>query len=385
MSVAVKRAGDGAATIAPLLRSAFRRLRGRLDMALQPDTAFLEWAYRQLLGREIDQDGLNYYREALRRGETRGTVLLSLATSEEFVRRHARVDAPPLPSLRGARPERYRREIDLTTNQPLWVFEAEGPGDIDWLEGEILANGYYEQPGVWNLGVDVDKRVMAEIVASLAPRRALELGCAAGAVIECLRDLGIEAEGVEISARAAERAPAGIRSSIHTGDLLDIALPRPFDVTFGLDVFEHLNPNRLERYLSRLAALTCEGGYLFANVPAFGEDPVFGTVFPFYVGSWRQDADLGRPFGRLHADQLGYPLHGHLVWADAGWWVRRFEAAGLRREPAIEKALHAKYDAYMDKRSLARKAYFVFSKGATQERNHAVAESIRNSPSKALA
>jgi hypothetical protein len=30
----------------------------------------------------------------------------------------------------------------------------------------ILSHAYYEQPGVWNLGVDFDKRVMAEIVAA---------------------------------------------------------------------------------------------------------------------------------------------------------------------------------------------------------------------------
>jgi hypothetical protein len=371
--------------MAPLLRRVFRRLRGRLDLALPSDTAFLERAYREVLGREIDQDGLNYYKKRLSQGERRGAVLLSLATSTEFLQRHSTSAIPALPSLRAARPERYRREIDLTTGRPIWVFDASGPHDIDWLEDQILANGYYDQPGVWNLGVDVDKRVMAEIVALLGPGRALEVGCAAGAVLQCLADVGIEAEGIELSARIVEGAPAAIRSSIHVGDPLAVDLPKPFDVTFGLDVFEHLNPRRLDRYLSRLAALTCDGGYVFVNVPAFGEDPVFGSVFPLYVESWRRDAAQGQPFGRLHADELGYPLHGHLIWANAAWWVRRFEAAGLRREPAIERELHARYDAYMDKRSLARKAYFVFSKGATPERNRAVVERIGRSSSKALA
>ena len=87
------------------------------------------------------------------------------------------------------------------------VFEAETAADIDWLERAIIDYGYYEKPGVWVLDVDADKRVVAEIIAAFAPARALELGCAAGAVLQCLLDYGVVAEGVEISAMAIARAP----------------------------------------------------------------------------------------------------------------------------------------------------------------------------------
>jgi SAM-dependent methyltransferase len=365
------------------MKRLYRRLLGRLSPVLLSDTAFVERAYREVLGREADQDGLDFYRSRLGEGESRTSVLLGLATSEEFARRFAR-PAPRLPNLRDRRSDRYRREVDLTTGQPVWVFGSTGPSDLDWLESQILENGYYEEPGVWNLGIDVDKRVMAEIVGSFAPERALELGCAAGAVLECLRLEGVRAEGVEISASAADQAPAEVRSLIHRGDLLALDLPADYDVVFGLDVFEHLNPNRLDAYLERLVGLTREGGYVFCNVPAFGDDPVFGTVFPLYLEAWRHEGAAARAFSALHVDDLGYPLHGHLIWAESAWWVGRFEAQGLRRETGLERALHAKYDRYMDKRSRARKAFYVFSKAADPARTKEILERIGAEPSKAL-
>jgi hypothetical protein len=360
-----------------------RRLVERLAGAFQPDTAFLEDAYRQILGREADQDGLNYYGALLSEGTSRTAVLMSLVSSEEFVN-NLRPREVALPDLRTRRPECYRSSVDRTTGQSIPVFEAAGPSDYDWLEAQIVQNGYYERPGVWNLGVDTDKRVMAEIVASFEPERALELGCAAGAVIECLEGLGVPAEGIEISAMAVARASPIVRPRIRTGDLLALDLPASYEMVFGLDVFEHLNPNRMDSYVERLAAITRAGGYLFCNIPAFGSDPVFGTVFPLYLDRWEREAAAGRHFSTLHVDDLGYPLHGHLIWADTAWWEGRFQAQGFRRESEIEGALHRKYDAYMDKRSRARKAYYVFSKEGDPGRRRDVIERIRAEASRAL-
>jgi len=157
-----------------------------------------------------------------------------------------------------------------------------------------------------------------------------------------------------------------------------------YDMVFGLDVFEHLNPNRIDVYLARLASITRPDAYLFCNIPAFGPDPVFGTVFPFYIDGWERDAAAGRLFSTIHVDDLGYPIHGHLTWADARWWVKRFEACAFRREVQIERALHLKYDRYMKKRSPARRAYFVFSKGPSAERCAAVIQRIAAEPSRVL-
>ena len=366
-----------------MARKLLARINGRFGLALSSDRAFVERAYRDVLQREADQDGLRFYLGLLRDGHSRMAVLLSLARSEEFAGKLAPRAAAP--DIRRLRPSAYHADVDTRTGAALLVFEHDSPEGFDWLESMILEHGYYEQPGVWGFEVDTDKRVMAEVVAALGPRTALELGCASGAVMRCLDELGVRAEGVEISAMAVARAAPEVRPRIHHGDLLGVPLAGSYDVVFGLDVFEHLNPNRLDEYLARVAAAAASGGHVFANVPAFGADPVFGTVFPFYLGGWQEDAAAGRVFTKLHVDEQGFPLHGHLVWADWAFWVSRFERHGLRRAVDVEAALHRRYDGYFEKRSPARKSFFVFSRQADPARDRELAARIDAAPSRVLA
>jgi uncharacterized protein DUF4214/methyltransferase family protein len=366
------------------MRNFVRRVRDRLGPALQSDTEFIETAYLKVLGRPPDRAGLAHYRAALRNGLGRTDLLIALVHSDEYTARltaAARAQAGP----RALRPERYRDMIDRTNGHVISVFEIEEPTDYDWLETRILEDGYYEKPGVWNLEIDTDKRVVAEMVASFAPPRALELGCASGAVIDCLLDYGVKAEGLDISWSALAQASPRVRWAVHHGDLMSFESPAPYDLVYGLDVFEHLNPNRLDAYVARMFHITSAGGYVFCNIPAFGSDPVFGTVFPYYIDGWEADAASGLPFSRLHVDAKGYPIHGHLTWADVRWWADRFEQAGFTREPEIERHLHAKYDEYMSRITPARRAYYVFSKTASAGSRSSIVDRIASQPSRALA
>lgn len=259
--------------------------------------------------------------------------------------------------------------VILKTNEhspddTLLAFEVSEGSDFDLMERVIVENGYYEVPHVWPLRVDRDKRVMAEIVASLNQGgRVLELGCASGAVLEGLAVRGIDFAGVDISHLAKQQASRIVRGHIHVGDVLSVELDAGFDTIFGLDIFEHLNPNKLDAYLTRLRSLLGDGGLLFANIPGFGEDPVFGEIFPRYLPEWDADAAAGRPFHFLHVGHDGYPISGHLIWAESGWWVDQFAKADLLRRPLIEVALHRKYDGYMIAHSPARRSFYVFSAG----------------------
>ena len=360
------------------------RVKGRLGPVLQSDRAFVESAYQRILGRPADRDGMQTYLAALRNGMGRMDLLLELAHSEELTLKlaeTARARAGP----RRLRPDRYREMVDRTNGRVIPVFEAESPTDFDWLETRILEDNYYEKPGVWNLEIDLDKRVIAEMVAAFAPARPLELGCASGTVIECLLDLGVTAEGLDISVMALNRASPRIRAQLRHGDLLALDLRTTYDVVFGLDIFEHLNPNRLDTYIERIAQIATADGFVFCNIPAFGRDPVFGTVFPYYIDGWEADAAAGRPFDRLHVDEMGYPLHGHLTWADTAWWAERFERVGLSREPDIEHAFHAKYDRYMRRVTPARVSYYVFAKNPSADRRREIVQRISATPSRALA
>jgi hypothetical protein len=357
--------------------SLIRYVRARLESLLVSDDAFVDRAFREILGRDADQGGLEFYRRVLRQGRGRTSVLLEIMRSEEFRNTLAPPAPSALPNLVVQRPERYRRTIDRSNGNSILVFDVASASDLDWLERAILDHGYYEAPGVWVLDVDFDKRVVAELLSAFAPAAALELGCASGAVLQCLDEAGVVgSEGVEISAMAIARAADGVRPRIHHGDLLSLPLEKRYDLLFGLDVFEHLNPNKLDAYIRRIAGVTTEDAYLFCNIPAFGADAVFGTVFPFYVDGWSDDAAAGRSFRSIHVDDLGYPIHGHLAWGDAGWWTRQFEQAGFTRDDDIERALHRKYGAYMEKRSPARRALFVFGKDASAARRAAILQRI---------
>ncbi len=346
------------------------------------DAEFLEALYTMLLGREVDAPGRASWLAALSSGTDRRSVVGSLAGSDEHLNRVGR-EFRSLTDLTSLRPERYRT-ITGDDGETERVFVARGADDFDWLEAAILDHGYYEQPGVWSFGADLDKQVMAEVMGWFEPSLALDLGCASGAVIECLLRLGYRAEGVEISELAIDKAAPSVRDSIHRGDLLDLELGQRFDLVFGLDIFEHLNPNRIDRYLDAIADLLLDGGFVFANIPVFGDDPGFGTTFPVRFPEWRRDQARGAHFAAVPVDDHGYPLLGHLIWADSPWWVRRFGAVGLQRQLSIERALHRRYDDFLRRTFPGRLGFYVFSKRVEPGAIEAVVRRIDEAPDSEL-
>jgi SAM-dependent methyltransferase len=342
------------------------------------DLEFISDLYREVLGRDADPSGRAWLEALLRSGMSRQSVATTLAISDESLNRQL-AQRTYIRDLRELRPESFRQVV-TTDGVPIEVFHAASPEDFDWLESAILELGYYEKPGIWSLAVDDDKRRMAQVLSSFRPRRALELGCSSGAVLECLDKLGFYGEGIEISTMAIQRAHPDIRPRIHRGDLLEAKLDAGYDLVYALDVFEHFNPNRLGAYLDRIAELTTPGGFLFVNSPAFGRDAVWGEVFPLYIPSWRADVAAGRPFRDLHVDKDGYPHHGHLIWASPDWWIGQFEKAGFRREAVIERAVHTAYDSDFEREAIARKAFFVFSYEVSPDRIASVAAEAANTP-----
>ncbi|HEX6538884.1 MAG TPA: methyltransferase domain-containing protein [Candidatus Dormibacteraeota bacterium] len=367
-------AGEAAATVIKLLRRARGVLAEVISRAdLRSNEAFVDQAYRMVLHRPADRSGSAHYVAMLRAGASRNEVLIRLALSEESMNR-VLADSFTIQNLCELRPASYA-DVPNGDGGTTRVFTVREPGDFDWLERCILEYDYYEKPGIWTLGIDDDKRTMAELLSRFRPQRALEIGCSSGAVLACLGDRGVPAEGVEISAAAIRRAPAAVRPNIHRGDLLTLDLQQPYDLVFGLDIFEHFNPNRLDTYIQRVAELTEPGGFVFANVPTYGEDPVYGTIWAPHLQSWQDDLRLNRLFQQIEVDDDGYPLHGHLVWAGSRWWEERFGSAGLRREPDIERALHTRFDKVL-RATPARMAFYVFSRDAPSGRVHEVIDQV---------
>lgn len=353
---------------------------GRVNVDRLSDEEFLDYIYKRFLGREPDPVGKAHQLKFLRAGNSRAALVLNITEAPEFVYKivwnniHAYIKVLP---IQDERPDQYQILGNLSGTEKSWFFRIKEETDFDWLERKIIDNGYYERPGVWSFIVDEDKRMMADVAAEFDPRSVLDIGCANGAVLKCLQDKGISGEGVEISRLALDKAIPEVRDAIHHGDLLSLPLPHRFDVVLGLDIFEHLNPNKLDAYISRIINLVEDGGYLYTNIPAYGKDGSFGEIFKIDYQAWEEDVTAQRYFRDIPVDGYGYPKNGHIICADTAWWTSQFERAGFQREIEIELALHQKYDEAMEKISRARRSFYVFSKSADPNKKSAVLRKLQ--------
>lgn len=182
-------------------------------------------------------------------------------------------------------------------------------------------------------------------------RRVLDVGCARGYLVEVLRELGVEAEGCDISAYAVAHPTGGARGHLHVADPA-AGLPWPdgtFDVVTCLEILEHLRPEGVPRVLGELRRV-CRG-VVYATIPSIGAnneagpDGHFeGKVRPERLAHYHQ---LGRaydgpvPYDDLARDADGEPVEGHLTIASFGWWTRAFAAAGFERRPDAECRIYA--------------------------------------------
>jgi hypothetical protein len=275
---------------------------------------------------------------------------------------------PPLPSIQAERPERYFRSGEFL------VFNAAEERDFDWLEQRILSDGFYEQPGPWGYGVDKDKTVLAAFVAALGVRELLEVGCGDGGALLCADRLGVKISGLDISAYARSLANPRVRRKIRVGDLLEVDLPKT-SLICAFDLIEHISPNRIDAFMGRVRDLLEDGGLAVFNTPAFGDDPVFGLVHNYWLEEWRGEQNQGRLWRHFPCYETGFPLMGHLIWADWRWWEALFRRHGLRRLEAVERALHAKFDEAMSY-SEARKSYFVLGRNVDDARSGELCASV---------
>ena len=181
------------------------------------------------------------------------------------------------------------------------------------------------------------------------PGRVLDAGCAQGFVVEALRELDIDAEGIDASRWAIAHAARSIAPYVRRADLTK-RLPFPsesFDVVAVLETLEHVPPQRVSHALAELRRV-CRG-WLVATIPSFG--PNASGPPGWLEGKARDDrvadlyalgADYDGPIDEadLARDTRGNLLEGHVTIASYRWWTRQFEAAGFVRCGVIERRLH---------------------------------------------
>lgn len=155
--------------------------------------------------------------------------------------------------------------------------------------------------------MDFFKRAAQKIVSTLSPKTVLEFGCAKGFLIETLRDLGIDAEGVDISEYAISQVREDIKPYCRVGSILEpFPSSRYYDLVICIEVLEHLTKE--EGIIAIRNITQYSDVILFSSTPDDFDEPTHLNVQPreYWVDLFEQsgfvpDRNYDASFLSLHA------------------------------------------------------------------------------------
>lgn len=116
------------------------------------------------------------------------------------------------------------------------------------------------------------------IINECNPRTALDVGCAYGYLVECLRDRGVDAVGIDTSGYALSRASPEVREYLHMADALR-PFPGRYDVITCIEVAEHMDAISGEIMIANLCRHT--DAVFFSSTPDGYDESGHVNVQPF--------------------------------------------------------------------------------------------------------
>jgi len=191
----------------------------------------------------------------------------------------------------------------------------------EYVDGTVYDEAYYEHGGHGSPYQGYTKSLLEHpgfkeyaklIVKTFQPTRVLEVGCATGIIVRHLRDLGVEAIGIDISEYATKNAVCDdvLQASAAGLPFAD----NSFDLVFGCHCIEHIPPFLLEKTVNEQARVSSR--WVFHVMPIWKLGP--------YQWTHQQRNEL------LRSDITDLNLE------DPVWWINTFTAAGkLRYRPDI--------------------------------------------------
>lgn len=119
------------------------------------------------------------------------------------------------------------------------------------------------------------------------PQTVLDAGCAMGLLVAALRDLGVEAYGVDLSEYAISGVREDIRPYCAVGSLADPlpnSLPRRYDLVVSIEVLEHMPEEDGKKSIANLCTMSDQ--ILFSSVPDDTTDPTHINLHetPYWCG-----------------------------------------------------------------------------------------------------
>jgi len=120
----------------------------------------------------------------------------------------------------------------------------------------------YRRDNVW---LGFFRRVADRVVEGIGPGSVLDAGCAMGFLVETLRERGVEAWGVDVSAYAIGEAHPSIQAFVRVGTITE-PFGRRYDLAVCIEVVEHLPPDEAPAAVANLCAHADD--ILFSSSPA---------------------------------------------------------------------------------------------------------------------
>lgn len=125
-------------------------------------------------------------------------------------------------------------------------------------------------------------RLAELLIARFAPERALDVGCAKGFLVEALRDRGVEAFGVDVSAYALGEVREDLRPYVRLADAGALDPSERYDLVTCIEVVEHMEETSALAAIDALCALAPR--VVFSSSPDDHEEETHHNVQP--IGYW---------------------------------------------------------------------------------------------------
>ena len=127
----------------------------------------------------------------------------------------------------------------------------------------------YDKPEYWNGDIGYrspgyadfwDNPIKELAILARMPSSVLDVGCAYGFSVHRLRQLGLKAEGVDISSYALSKAHKEVRPYLHQGSVCDLPFGnKSFDLVFSSGMLEHIDPASLDKAVSEMVRVGKRG------------------------------------------------------------------------------------------------------------------------------
>lgn len=163
------------------------------------------------------------------------------------------------------------------------------------------------------------RKLAQKLIDELHPETILDIGCDIGLLVEALRELGIQAWGIDQSAETIRQAKPDLLPYLSAAPLSG-PLPRNFDLIVCLEIVAYFQPIETEKIIENVCRHTDD--VLFSSTPFFHPDVINASVQP--PAYW---AGIFAKHGFYH--DLDYQAE------TIAPWCMRFRKANMSLEEAV--------------------------------------------------